>query len=64
MDGHTNQLPGDPELPEQPGHPPPRASSVVRYLIERYHVPETRLSAASCADTRPLYPASDPGRSP
>jgi len=33
---------------------------VVRYLIDNYHLPETRLSAAGYADTRPLYPPSDP----
>ena len=54
----------DPELPGGWERVSARASSVVRYLIERYHVPETRLSAAGYADTWPLYPASDPGRSP
>jgi chemotaxis protein MotB len=61
VDGHTNQLqtrtqnyPSGWELSSA------RASSVVRYLIERFHVPENRLSAAGYADTRPLYPPSDP----
>jgi chemotaxis protein MotB len=61
VDGHTNQLPGGTQnYPSGWELSSARASSVVRYLIERYHVPETRLSAAGYADTRPLYPASDP----
>jgi len=61
VEGHTNQLsirtqnyPSGWELSSA------RASSVVRYLIEHFQMPETRLSAAGYADTRPLYPASDP----
>jgi chemotaxis protein MotB len=61
VDGHTNQLPGGTQnYPSGWELSSARASSVVRYLIERYHLPETRLSAAGYADTRPLYPANDP----
>jgi chemotaxis protein MotB len=61
VDGHTNQLPGGTQnYPSGWELSSARASSVVRYLIDRYHVPEARLSAAGYADTRPLYPTSDP----
>ena len=41
MDGHTNQLPGGTQnYPSGWELSSARASSVVRYLIERYHVPE------------------------
>jgi chemotaxis protein MotB len=61
VDGHTNQLPTRTQsYPSGWELSSARASSVVRYLIERYHVPENRLSAAGYADTRPLYPPSDP----
>jgi chemotaxis protein MotB len=33
---------------------------VVRYLNSHAHIPENRLFAAGFADTKPLYPASDP----
>jgi chemotaxis protein MotB len=61
VDGHTNQLPGGTQnYPSGWELSSARASSVVRYLIDNYHLPETRLSAAGYADTRPLYPPSDP----
>jgi chemotaxis protein MotB len=61
VDGHTNQLPGGTRnYPSGWELSSARASSVVRYLIERYHVPENRLTAAGYADTRPLYPPEDP----
>jgi chemotaxis protein MotB len=61
VDGHTNQLPTQTQnYPSGWELSSARASSVVRYLIDRYHVPEARLSAAGYADTRPLYPPSDP----
>jgi chemotaxis protein MotB len=61
VDGHTNQLPGGTQnYPTGWELSSARASSVVRYLIDNYHLPETRLSAAGYADTRPLYPPSDP----
>jgi chemotaxis protein MotB len=61
VDGHTNQLPTQTQnYPSGWELSSARASSVVRYLIDRYQVPEIRLSAAGYADTRPLYPASDP----
>jgi chemotaxis protein MotB len=61
VDGHTNQLPTRTQnYPSGWELSSARASSVVRYLIERFRVPEIRLSAAGYADTRPLYPASDP----
>lgn len=60
VDGHTNQLPiPTVNYPSGWELSTARASSVVRYLNERHGVPETRLSAAGYADTRPLYPASD-----
>jgi chemotaxis protein MotB len=61
VDGHTNQLPGGTQnYPSGWELSSARASSVVRYLIDNYHLPEARLSAAGYADTRPLYPPSDP----
>jgi len=60
VDGHTNQLRADPknyasgwELSSA------RASAVVRYLVGG-GLPEKRMSAVGYADTRPLYPPSDP----
>jgi chemotaxis protein MotB len=61
VDGHTNQLPVQTQnYPSGWELSSARASSVVRYLIEHYHLPEARMSAAGYADTRPLYPATDP----
>jgi chemotaxis protein MotB len=60
VDGHTNQLPGATiNYPTGWELSTARASSVVRYLIGYLGIPETRLSAAGFADTRPLYPVSD-----
>jgi chemotaxis protein MotB len=60
VSGHTNQLnvptrnyPTSWELSTA------RASSVVRYLLER-HIEPRRMTAAGYADQRPLYPPSDP----
>jgi chemotaxis protein MotB len=61
VDGHTNQLPVRTQnYPSGWELSSARAASVVRYLIEHYHMPESRMSAAGYADTRPLYPAADP----
>jgi chemotaxis protein MotB len=61
VDGHTNQLPiATINYPSGWELSSARASSVVRYLNERHGIAENRLSAAGYADTRPLYPASDP----
>jgi chemotaxis protein MotB len=61
VDGHTNQLaattgsyPSGWELSTA------RASTVVRYLNRTIGISEDRLFAAGYADTKPLYPASDP----
>ncbi|WP_425553629.1 OmpA/MotB family protein, partial [Dactylosporangium salmoneum] len=37
-----------------------RASAVVRMLHTDAAIPDTRLQAAGFADTKPLYPATDP----
>jgi chemotaxis protein MotB len=61
VDGHTNQLPiGTINYPSGWELSSARASSVVRYLHDHFGVAENRLSATGFADTRPLYPASDP----
>ena len=61
VDGHTNQLnvstdgyPSGWELSSA------RASTVVRYLHTNAGVAENRLAAVGFADTKPLYPATDP----
>ena len=61
VDGHTNQLaattgtyPSGWELSSA------RASTVVRYLHSNAGIAENRLLAAGYADTKPLYPATDP----
>jgi chemotaxis protein MotB len=61
VDGHTNQLPVQTRnYPSGWELSSARASSVVRYLIANFGLPAGRMSAAGYADTRPLYPASDP----
>lgn len=58
VEGHTD------DIPIQPGFIYPsnwelstaRASSVIRYLIERWNFDPTRLSAAGYADTKPRFP--------
>ncbi|GIJ48668.1 flagellar basal body stator protein MotB [Virgisporangium aliadipatigenens] len=61
VDGHTNQLPiGTSNYPSGWELSSARASSVVRYLHERFGITNERLSATGFADTRPLLPASDP----
>jgi chemotaxis protein MotB len=61
VDGHTNQLPvATTNYPSGWELSTARAASVVRYFNAQHGLPEGRLSAAGYADTRPLYPASDP----
>jgi chemotaxis protein MotB len=61
VDGHTNQLPVQTvNYPSGWELSTARASMVVRYLVGHAGVAENRLSAAGFADTRPLYPPSDP----
>jgi chemotaxis protein MotB len=61
VDGHTNQLPVTTvNYPSGWELSTARAASVVRYLIASHGLPDIRLSAAGYADTRPLYPPSDP----
>jgi chemotaxis protein MotB len=60
VDGHTNQLPmGSSNYPSGWELSSARASSVVRYLHDKYAIVNERLSATGFADTRPLYPATD-----
>ena len=61
VDGHTNQLPVQTRnYPSGWELSSARASSVVRYLIDRFGLPAIRMSAAGYADTRPLLDPSDP----
>jgi len=61
VDGHTNQLPVQTRnYPSGWELSTARASSVVRYLIDKFGLPSARMSAAGYADTRPLLPPSDP----
>jgi len=61
VDGHTNQLPVKTvNYPSGWELSTARASSVVRYLNSHAHIPEARLFAAGYADTKPMYPPSDP----
>lgn len=63
VEGHTD------DIPIQPGFIYPsnwelstaRASSVIRYLIERWQYDPGRLSAAGYADTKPRFPNDSPG---
>lgn len=61
VDGHTNQLPVQTRnYPSGWELSSARASSVVRYLIDRFGLPSSRMSAAGYADTRPLLDPGDP----
>ncbi len=61
VDGHTNQLPVQTQnYPSGWELSSARASSVVRYLIDRFGLPAIRMSAAGYADTRPLLDPADP----
>jgi len=61
IDGHTNQLGGGTgTYPSGWELSTARASSVLRLLHTDAGIPETRLLAAGFADTRPLYPTTDP----
>jgi chemotaxis protein MotB len=61
VDGHTNQLPVQTRnYPSGWELSSARASSVVRYLIDRFGLPAIRMSAAGYADTRPLLDPKDP----
>ncbi|PPK66488.1 flagellar motor protein MotB [Actinokineospora auranticolor] len=58
--GHTNQLPVPTvNYPSSWELSTARASAVVRYLLGK-GVPASRMTAAGYADTKPLYPPSDP----
>ncbi|WP_238020101.1 flagellar motor protein MotB [Dactylosporangium sp. AC04546] len=61
VDGHTNQLSGGTgTYPSGWELSTARAASVLRLLHTHAGIPETRLMAAGFADTRPLYPTTDP----
>jgi chemotaxis protein MotB len=61
VDGHTNQLPVQTRnYPSGWELSSARASSVVRYLIDKFGLPASRMSAAGYADTRPLLDPADP----
>ncbi|GGM49624.1 flagellar motor protein MotD [Dactylosporangium sucinum] len=61
IDGHTNQLTGGTgTYPSGWELSTARAASVLRLLHQHAGIPETRLIAAGFADTRPLYPTTDP----
>jgi chemotaxis protein MotB len=61
VDGHTNQLSGGTgDYPSGWELSTARASSVLRLLHTDAGIPETRLMAAGFADTKPLYPTTDP----
>ncbi|UWP87198.1 flagellar motor protein MotB [Dactylosporangium fulvum] len=61
VDGHTNQLAGGTgTYPSGWELSTARAASVLRLLHTDAGIPETRLMAAGFADTKPLYPATDP----
>lgn len=61
VDGHTNQLPSRTlNYPSGWELSTARASTVVRHLHSSSGIPENRLFAAGYADTKPLYPATDP----
>ncbi|GAA1794765.1 flagellar motor protein MotB [Planosporangium flavigriseum] len=61
VDGHTNQLPVPTRYyPSAWELSTARASTVVRYLIDKGHVPAERMFAAGFAGQKPLYPPNDP----
>ncbi|GAA0745743.1 flagellar motor protein MotB [Dactylosporangium roseum] len=61
VDGHTNQLTaGTGTYPSGWELSTARASTVVRHLHTDAGIPETRLQATGFADTKPLYPTTDP----
>jgi chemotaxis protein MotB len=61
VDGHTNQLPVQTRnYPSGWELSSARASTVVRYIIDRFAIPANRMSAAGYADTRPLLDPGDP----
>jgi chemotaxis protein MotB len=61
VDGHTNQLPVPTRYyPSAWELSTARASTVVRYLVDKGHQPASRLSAAGFAGQRPLNPPEDP----
>jgi chemotaxis protein MotB len=61
VDGHTNQLSGGTGVyPSGWELSSARASAVVRYLIGHAGINGDRMFAGGFADTKPLYPPSDP----
>jgi chemotaxis protein MotB len=61
VDGHTNQLSGGTgTYPSGWELSSARASSVVRYLTSHSGLKDDRMFVGGYADTKPLYPASDP----
>lgn len=61
VDGHTNQLTGGTgTYPSGWELSSARASAVVRMLHTDTAIPNTRLQAVGYADTKPLYPTTDP----
>jgi chemotaxis protein MotB len=61
VDGHTNQLGGSTgNYPSGWELSTARAAAVIRMLHTTTGIPEPRLQAAGFADTKPLYPTTDP----
>jgi chemotaxis protein MotB len=61
VDGHTNAIPiHTGQFPSNWELSSDRATGVLRYLHSAHELPYGRMSATGFADTRPLFPASDP----
>jgi chemotaxis protein MotB len=61
IEGHTDNIPiKSPIYPSNWELSSARATAVLRYLIEHYHVPAKRLMAVGYSDTRPLVPNDTP----
>jgi len=61
VEGHTNQVAAHPKnYPSEWELSSARASSVVRYLISAVGMDPSSMTVTGYADTRPLFPPSDP----
>jgi chemotaxis protein MotB len=61
IDGHTNSIPiATAQFPSNWELSTARATGVLRYLESSHGIPYSRMSATGFADTRPLFPASNP----
>jgi chemotaxis protein MotB len=61
IDGHTNSIPiATAQFPSNWELSTARATGVLRYLHSSHGIPYSRMSATGFADTRPLFPASNP----